>query len=85
MKNSKTFLLSVFVMTSILSVAYSFNNVNAVSPDVVKGQYSFGPIIGVQDDQQDNTTWLLFGTWKSNLINQTNRKLITPQVYLMRQ
>jgi hypothetical protein len=77
MNNSKTFLLSAFLMTSLLSVAYGFSNVGAVSPDVVQGQYSFGPIIGVQDDQQDNATsqnvtWLLFGTWKSNLINQTN-------------
>ncbi len=43
----------------------------AVPPDYVKGNYDFGRIIGVMDDEQDNTTWLLFGTWKSNLDNQT--------------
>lgn len=59
-------------MTYLVSVAYVFNNVHAISPDVVQGQYSFGPIVGVQDDEQGNTTWILFGTWKSNLINQTN-------------
>ena len=69
---SKVLLLSAFLMTSLLPVAYSFNNVGAVSPDVVQGQYSFGPIVGVQDDEQGNATWILFGTWKSNLLNQTN-------------
>ncbi len=72
MKVSKVLLLATFLMTSLVPVAYSFNNVGAVSPDVVQGQYSFGPIVGVQDDEQGNTTWILFGTWKSNLINQTN-------------
>ena len=72
MKNIRNFLLSTFLMTSLLSVAYGFNAVSAVSPDIVQGQYAFGPIIGVQDDQQGNATWLLFGTWKSNLFNQTN-------------
>lgn len=72
MKVSKNLLLTAFLITSLVPVAYSFNNVNAVSPDVVQGQYSFGPIVGVQDDEQGNATWILFGTWKSNLINQTN-------------
>ncbi len=71
MKVSKILLLAAFLITSLVPVAYIFNNVNAVSPDVVQGQYSFGPIVGVQDDEQGNTTWILFGTWKSNLINQT--------------
>jgi hypothetical protein len=72
MKNFKILLLSSILMTSLISVAYSFGNVDAISPDVVVGQYAFGPIVGVQDDQQGNDTWLLYGTWKSNLINQTN-------------
>ncbi|HYO06900.1 MAG TPA: hypothetical protein VER14_07945, partial [Phototrophicaceae bacterium] len=72
MKVSKNLLLTAFLITSLVPIAYSFNNVNAVSPDVVQGQYSFGPIVGVQDDEQGNATWILFGTWKSNLINQTN-------------
>ena len=72
MNVSKNLLLSAFLMTSLVLFAYSFNNVHGVSPDVVQGQYSFGPIVGVQDDEQGNTTWILFGTWKSNLINQTN-------------
>ncbi len=72
MKVSKNLLLAAFLITSLVPVAYIFNNANAVSPDVVHGQYSFGPIVGVQDDEQGNATWILFGTWKSNLINQTN-------------
>jgi hypothetical protein len=72
MNVSKVLLLTSFLMASLVSVAYSFNSVDAVSPDAVQGKYSFGPIVGVQDDEQGNTTWILFGTWKSNLINQTN-------------
>jgi hypothetical protein len=59
-------------MTTLLSFAYGFNSIMAIPPDLVKGNYVFGPILGVQDDKQDNTTWLLFGTWKSNLNNQNN-------------
>jgi hypothetical protein len=57
----------------------------AIPPDLIKGNYDFGPILGVQDDEQDDTTWLLFGTWKSNLNNQTKSETITLWVYLMPQ
>jgi hypothetical protein len=72
MGNFKIFLLSAFLMTSLMTFAYCFDGVTAVSPDVVNDKYVFGPILGVQDDPQGNTTWLLFGTWKSNLLNKTN-------------
>jgi hypothetical protein len=57
----------------------------AVPPDLIKGNYDFGPILWVQDDKQGNTAWLLFGTGKSNLNNQTNSETITLWVYLMPQ
>ena len=71
----KNFILSAFLMATLLSLSYNFNGVMAVPPDYVKGNYDFGRIIGVMDDEQDNTTWLLFGTWKSNLVNQTGSEI----------
>jgi hypothetical protein len=68
----KNFILSAFLMATLFSFAYGFNSSMAVPPNLVKGNYDIGHILGVQDDEQGNTTWLLFGTWKSNLNNQTN-------------
>jgi hypothetical protein len=68
----KNFILSSFLMATLLSFAYGFNSAMAVQPNLIKGSYDFGHLLGVQDDKQGNTTWLLFGTWKSNLNNQTN-------------
>jgi hypothetical protein len=68
----KNFVLSAFLMATLLSSAYGFSSVMAVPPDLIKGNYVLGHILGVQDDEQGNTTWLLFGTWKSNLNNNTN-------------
>jgi hypothetical protein len=68
----KNFVLSAFLMATLLSSAYGFSSVMAVPPDLIQGNYVLGHILGVQDDEQGNTTWLLFGTWKANLNNQTN-------------
>jgi hypothetical protein len=65
----KNFILSSFLMATLLSFAYGFNSSMAVPPNLIKGNYDFGHLLGVQDDEQGNTTWLLFGTWKSNLNN----------------
>src|SRR5215211_3651230 len=68
----KNFILSAFLMATLLSFAYGFSGAMAVPPNLIKGNYDFGHLLGVQDDEQGNTTWLLYGTWKANLNNQTN-------------
>ena len=65
-------LLTAFLVAGLVSFAYGFSSVVSVPPDLVKGNYDFGHILGVQNNGQDNTTSLLFGTWKSNLNKQTN-------------
>ena len=42
-----------------------------IPADLVKGDYLFGRIIGIVDDENAKPLWIISGIWKTNLSNQT--------------
>jgi hypothetical protein len=49
-------------------------DVMGISPDIVTGDYLFGRTIGIVEDQNEKPVWIISGTWKTNLSNQTQTR-----------
>jgi hypothetical protein len=81
----KNFILSAFLMATLCLLLMVLTALWLSRLILSKETMTLDPYWGVQDDEQDNTKWLLFGTWKSNLNNQTKSETITLWVYLMPQ
>ena len=63
-------LFSVILASGLL--LYSFNvDVMGIPPGIVESDYLFGRTIGIVEDENGKPTWIISGTWKTNLSNQT--------------
>lgn len=61
------------VITGALLVSYEENQVMAYSRAYEKGNYTFGTISSIQNDESGNPAWVVSGHWKANLLsNQSN-------------
>lgn len=62
-------LTTAVVITGALLVSYEENQVMAYSRAYEKGNYTFGTISSIQNDESGNPAWVLSGHWKANLLN----------------
>ena len=66
-------LTTAVVITGALLVSYEENQVMAYSRAYGKGNFTFGTISSIQNDESSNTAWVVSGHWKGNLLsNQSN-------------
>ena len=66
-------LTTAIVITGALLVSYEENQVMAYSRAYEKGNYTFGTISSIQNDESGNPAWVVSGHWKANLLsNQSN-------------
>lgn len=61
----------VIATTSILFISSHTSNLEAFPKEILKGNYTFGIITSIQNDEEGNPTWIVSGHWKSNLLNDT--------------
>ena len=66
-------LTTAVVITGALLVSYEENQVMAYSRAYGKGNFTFGTISNIQNDESGNPAWVVSGHWKANLLsNQSN-------------
>jgi hypothetical protein len=66
-------LTTAVVITGALLVSYEENQVMAYPRGYEKGNYTFGTISSIQNDESGNPAWVVLGHWKANLLsNQSN-------------
>lgn len=68
---------SFVVISAVLIATYPINQARAYPYGNDTGGYEFGTISSVQNGENGNPAWVLFGHWKSNLAN--NQSLIEGQ------
>jgi hypothetical protein len=68
---------SFVVISAVLMATYPINHVRAYPYGSNIGEYDFGTISSVQNDENGNPGWVLFGNWKGNLAN--NQSLVEGQ------
>jgi hypothetical protein len=66
-------LTAAVVITGALLISYEEKQVMAYSRIYEKGNYTFGTISSLQNDESGNPAWVVSGHWKANLLsNQSN-------------
>jgi hypothetical protein len=66
-------LTTAVVITGALLISYEENQVMAYSRAYGKGNFTFGTISSIQNDESGNPAWVVSGHWKANLLsNQSN-------------
>jgi len=72
-KSSNAIIIASIVIVSgpLLLLNSIDKDVMGISPDIVTGDYLFGRTIGIVEDQNEKPLWIVSGTWKTNLSNQT--------------
>ena len=76
--SGKNTIISTFVIASLIAASglflffsSSLGTAMGIPPYMVKGDYLFGRIIGIVDDENSKPLWIISGIWKTNLSNQT--------------
>ncbi len=79
-KNAGTRYAIIVSMTMIagglMLFSFNLNVVMGIPSGVTEGDYLFGRSIGIVDDENGKPLWIIFGTWKSNLSNQTKQSQV---------
>ncbi len=68
---------SFVAISAVLIATYPVNQARAYPYGNDTGEYEFGTISSVQNNENGNPAWVLFGHWKSNLAN--NQSLVDGQ------
>jgi hypothetical protein len=80
MLNSKTILFIVWLMSSLIFIGYLSDSVNAISSDLLDDKHVFGSLVGITVSETWKVDWVITGTWRSILtndtFNNTNEKVI---------
>jgi hypothetical protein len=71
MKNLKILLSITLLISSLTFIEYISNSVIAIPSDLLEHKYVFGPLVGVTSNDTGNVDWVLSGTWRSILANDT--------------
>ena len=71
MHNPKTILFITLLISGFTSIGYLSNSVNAIPSDLLEHEYIFGPLVGITANESGNIDWVLTGTWRSVLTNDT--------------
>jgi hypothetical protein len=68
----KTLLFVTLLISSFTVVEYVKNFAIAIPPDLLNHKHVFGPLIGVTKNDTGDVDWVIAGTWRSILTNDTN-------------
>jgi hypothetical protein len=71
MNNLKAILSITLLISSLTFIGYISNSVIAIPSDLRNHEYVFGPLVGVTSNNTGNVDWVLSGTWRSTLSNDT--------------
>jgi hypothetical protein len=71
MNNLKTIISITLLISSLTFVGYISNSVIAIPSDLLNHKYVFGPLVGITSNDTGNVDWVLSGTWRSILSNDT--------------
>jgi hypothetical protein len=65
-------IVSMMMITSgLMLFSFNLNVIMGIPANVAEGDYLFGRTIGIAEDENGKPLWIISGTWKSNLSNQT--------------
>jgi hypothetical protein len=62
---------TMMIASGLLLFSSNVDVIMGIPADLVKGDYLFGRIIGIVDDENAKPLWIISGIWKTNLSNQT--------------
>ena len=62
---------AMMIASGLLLFSSNVDVIMGIPADLVKGDYLFGRIIGIVDDENAKPLWIISGIWKTNLSNQT--------------
>jgi hypothetical protein len=71
---TSSFMIAYLVIASgglLLLFSSSVGLVMGIPPGVIEGDYLFGRTIGIVEDENGKPLWIISGTWKTNLSNQS--------------
>src|ERR1044072_8092046 len=71
MNNLKTIISITLLISNLTFVGYISNSAIAIPSDLLVHKYVFGPLVGVTSNDTGNVDWVLSGTWRSMLSNDT--------------
>src|ERR1044072_5732722 len=71
MKYLKTVLSITLLISSLTFIGYLSNSVNAIPSDILNHRDSFGPLVGISKNETGKVDWVMAGTWRSILANDT--------------
>lgn len=71
MHKYKIILFITLLLSSFTFIGYTPNSVIAIPSDILDHEYVFGPLVGVTSNDTGNVNWVISGTWRSILTNDT--------------
>lgn len=69
--SSIVILSTMMIASGLLLFSFNVDVIMGIPADLVKGDYLFGRTIGIVDDENGEPLWIISGTWRTNLSNQT--------------
>lgn len=72
MKNPKVVLFTTLLISGLVSNEYTLAFVFAIPSDLLNHKYVFGILVGVTENDTGSVDWVLSGTWRSILANDTD-------------
>jgi hypothetical protein len=71
MPNYKTLLFIALLISGFTFLGSNSNFVMAVPPMFLDDEYVFGPLSGLSENDAGTIDWIMVGTWRSSLTNDT--------------
>jgi len=71
MYNVKMIISVISLIASLMFIGYISNSVNAIPSDILNHKDFFGPLVGVAENETGDVDWIMTGTWRSILSNDT--------------
>jgi hypothetical protein len=71
MHDFKILISIISLITSLMLIGYLSNSVNAIPSDLLNHKDFFGPLVGVVENETGEVDWVMTGTWRSILANDT--------------
>lgn len=66
-------LISMMIASGLMLFSFNLNTIMAVPADIVEGRgdYIYGRSVGIVENENGEPLWIISGTWRTNLSNQT--------------
>jgi hypothetical protein len=71
MADIKMIISIISLITSLMFIGYVSDSANAIPSDILNHKDSFGPLVGVAENETGDVDWVMTGTWRSILANDT--------------